>query len=67
MKRLIFFKFRVLFFLQPSLRICLPVPLYHCFGSVGGGIIMAVHGATVVFPSAGYDGRANLAALEKER
>ncbi|XP_037547592.1 medium-chain acyl-CoA ligase ACSF2, mitochondrial [Nematolebias whitei] len=52
---------------MPVLRICVPVPLYHCFGSVGGGIIMAVHGATAVYPSAGYNGAANLAAMESER
>ncbi|KAL3051844.1 hypothetical protein OYC64_001967 [Pagothenia borchgrevinki] len=52
---------------RPHTRICLPVPLYHCFGSVGGGICMAVHGVSVVFPSAGYDGKANLAAIESER
>lgn len=50
-----------------NVRICLPVPLYHCFGSVGGGIIMALYGSTVVFPSTGYDGRANLRAIEKEK
>uniref|UniRef100_A0A8C7G379 Medium-chain acyl-CoA ligase ACSF2, mitochondrial n=1 Tax=Oncorhynchus kisutch TaxID=8019 RepID=A0A8C7G379_ONCKI len=48
-------------------RVCLPVPMYHCFGSVGGGIVMATHGITLVFPSTGYDGRANLAAMESER
>uniref|UniRef100_A0A1A7W9I6 Medium-chain acyl-CoA ligase ACSF2, mitochondrial n=2 Tax=Iconisemion striatum TaxID=60296 RepID=A0A1A7W9I6_9TELE len=48
-------------------RICLPVPLYHCFGSVGGGIVLAVHGCSLVFPSAGYNGKSNLAALESER
>ncbi|XP_071368092.1 medium-chain acyl-CoA ligase ACSF2, mitochondrial isoform X1 [Centroberyx affinis] len=52
---------------RPHTRICLPVPLYHCFGSVGGGMCMAVHGVSLVFPSAGYDGRANLAAMESER
>ncbi|KAF3704100.1 Acyl-CoA synthetase family member 2, mitochondrial [Channa argus] len=52
---------------RPHLRICLPVPLYHCLGSVGGGMCMAVHGVSLVFPSAGYDGKANLAALESER
>uniref|UniRef100_A0A9J7Y3M4 Medium-chain acyl-CoA ligase ACSF2, mitochondrial n=2 Tax=Cyprinus carpio TaxID=7962 RepID=A0A9J7Y3M4_CYPCA len=50
-----------------NVRICLPVPLYHCFGSVGGGMVMAVHGSTVVFPSTGYDGHANLVAVEKEK
>ncbi|KAK3529610.1 hypothetical protein QTP70_032030 [Hemibagrus guttatus] len=48
-------------------KVCLPVPLYHCFGSVGGGIVMAVHGPTLVFPSTAYDGRANLAAIQNEK
>ncbi|XP_041829387.1 medium-chain acyl-CoA ligase ACSF2, mitochondrial [Melanotaenia boesemani] len=52
---------------RPHTRVCVPVPLYHCFGSVGGGIVMAVHGVTLVFPSAGYSGKANLAAMESER
>uniref|UniRef100_A0A3Q3LCV5 Medium-chain acyl-CoA ligase ACSF2, mitochondrial n=1 Tax=Mastacembelus armatus TaxID=205130 RepID=A0A3Q3LCV5_9TELE len=52
---------------RPNTRICLPVPLYHCFGSVGGGVCMGVHGTSLIFPSAGYDGKANLAALESER
>lgn len=46
---------------------CLPVPMYHCFGSVGGGMVMALHGVTLVYPSSGYDGRANLEAIEKEK
>lgn len=57
----------ILFSLQKNVRICLPVPLYHCFGSVGGGMVMAVHGTTVIFPSTGYDGHANLVAIEKEK
>ncbi|TNN40596.1 Acyl-CoA synthetase family member 2, mitochondrial [Liparis tanakae] len=52
---------------NPLNRLCVPVPLFHCFGSVGGSLCMAVHGVTVVFPSAGYDGKANLAAMESER
>ncbi|CAL8382201.1 unnamed protein product [Gadus morhua 'NCC'] len=52
---------------KPKVRICLPVPMYHCFGSVGGGMSMAVHGTSLVFPTAGYDGRANLAAAESEK
>ncbi|KAK6329251.1 hypothetical protein J4Q44_G00012290 [Coregonus suidteri] len=52
---------------RSQVRVCLPVPMYHCFGSVGGGIVMATHGITLVSPSTGYDGRANLAAMESER
>uniref|UniRef100_A0A8C1UP42 Medium-chain acyl-CoA ligase ACSF2, mitochondrial n=1 Tax=Cyprinus carpio TaxID=7962 RepID=A0A8C1UP42_CYPCA len=62
-----FFGLRIGFNWKKNVRICLPVPLYHCFGSVGGGMVMAVHGSTVVFPSTGYDGHANLVAVEKEK
>ncbi|XP_036446464.1 medium-chain acyl-CoA ligase ACSF2, mitochondrial-like isoform X1 [Colossoma macropomum] len=53
--------------LRPNVRVCVPVPMYHCFGSVLGGVCMAVHGITLVFPSAVYDGQANLEAIQKER
>ncbi|XP_070846535.1 medium-chain acyl-CoA ligase ACSF2, mitochondrial [Chaetodon trifascialis] len=52
---------------KPHSCICLPVPMYHCFGSVGGGMCMAVHGISLVFPSAAYSGKAIPAALESER
>jgi len=47
--------------------VCVPVPMYHCFGSVLGGMCMALHGITLVFPSTGYDGRANLEAIQNEK
>ncbi|KAG7280671.1 hypothetical protein CRUP_023290 [Coryphaenoides rupestris] len=43
-----FFGTRMGYSWRPQTRICLPVPMYHCFGSVGGGMCMAVHGSTVV-------------------
>lgn len=49
------------------MRVCVPVPMYHCFGSVLGGMCMAVHGITLVFPSAAYDAQANLEAIQKEK
>ncbi|KAG5279180.1 hypothetical protein AALO_G00074960 [Alosa alosa] len=52
---------------RPEVRVCVPVPLYHCFGSVLGGMCMALHGVTLVFPSKGYDGLANLEAIQNER
>ncbi|XP_061079433.1 medium-chain acyl-CoA ligase ACSF2, mitochondrial-like isoform X2 [Conger conger] len=52
---------------RPQVRACVPVPLYHCFGSVVGALNMAQHGITLVFPSTAYDGRANLEAIQKER
>ncbi|XP_061562054.1 medium-chain acyl-CoA ligase ACSF2, mitochondrial isoform X5 [Phycodurus eques] len=58
---------RVGFDWRPATRVCLPVPLYHCFGSVGGGICMAVHGLSLVFPSPEYSGKDNLAAMQSEK
>uniref|UniRef100_A0A3Q3G767 Medium-chain acyl-CoA ligase ACSF2, mitochondrial n=1 Tax=Labrus bergylta TaxID=56723 RepID=A0A3Q3G767_9LABR len=52
---------------RPQVRVCVPVPMYHCFGSVAGGMCMAVHGVTLVFPSAGYNSQANLAAIQSEK
>ncbi|XP_053530850.1 medium-chain acyl-CoA ligase ACSF2, mitochondrial isoform X2 [Ictalurus punctatus] len=52
---------------RTNVRVCVPVPLYHCFGSVLSGMCMAVHGITLVFPSTAYDGQANLEAIEKEK
>uniref|UniRef100_A0A8C9WLY3 Medium-chain acyl-CoA ligase ACSF2, mitochondrial n=1 Tax=Scleropages formosus TaxID=113540 RepID=A0A8C9WLY3_SCLFO len=62
-----FIGLRLGFHWRPQVRVCLPVPLYHTFGSVGGGVAMGVHGATLIFPSTGYDSRANLEAIQKER
>ena len=36
-------------------RLCVPVPLYHCFGMVLSNLACVVHGATIVYPSAGFD------------
>ncbi|MBP7705066.1 MAG: AMP-binding protein [Caulobacter sp.] len=48
-------------------RLCIPVPLYHCFGMVMGNLACTVHGATMVYPSEGFDALAVLTAVEKER
>lgn len=52
---------------RPVVRVCVAVPLYHCFGSVLGGMCMAVHGVTLVFPSSGYDSHRNLEAIQNEK
>uniref|UniRef100_A0A8C4HVY4 Medium-chain acyl-CoA ligase ACSF2, mitochondrial n=1 Tax=Dicentrarchus labrax TaxID=13489 RepID=A0A8C4HVY4_DICLA len=52
---------------RPQVRICVPVPMYHCFGSVLGGMNMAVHGVTLVFPATGYNSQANLEAIQNEK
>jgi len=48
-------------------RICLPVPLYHCFGMVMGNLAAASHGSCVVLPAPGFDPEATLRAVERER
>ncbi|XP_033646338.1 medium-chain acyl-CoA ligase ACSF2, mitochondrial-like isoform X1 [Asterias rubens] len=47
--------------------VCLPVPLYHCSGSVLGTLCGMVHGATCVFPATGYDVEATLRAVSTEK
>jgi fatty-acyl-CoA synthase len=53
--------------LTPEDRICIPVPLYHCFGCVLGTLCCAVSGAAMVFPREGFDPAATLQAIETER
>jgi fatty-acyl-CoA synthase len=53
--------------LGPADRLCIPVPLYHCFGMVMGNLACVVHGATMVYASEGYDPLAVLQAVEAER
>ncbi|NIW24823.1 MAG: AMP-binding protein, partial [Gammaproteobacteria bacterium] len=48
-------------------RLCIPVPMYHCFGMVLGTLLCATHGAAMVFPSAGFDPGAVLESIESER
>jgi fatty-acyl-CoA synthase len=48
-------------------RICLPVPFYHCFGMVMGNLAATSHGAAIVIPSAGFEPRAALEAVSRER
>jgi len=48
-------------------RLCIPLPMYHCFGMVLGTLLCATHGAAIVFPSASFDPAAALDAIEAER
>ncbi len=47
--------------------LCIPVPLYHCFGMVLGVLVCLVTRATMVFPGAAFDPAMVLAAVERER
>src|SRR5205085_3574370 len=48
-------------------RLCIPVPLYHCFGMVLGVLVAAASGATMVFPGEGFDAGETLDALTRHR
>ncbi|QOZ77926.1 AMP-binding protein [Bradyrhizobium sp. CCBAU 53351] len=48
-------------------RLCIPVPLYHCFGMVLAVLACVSTGATMVFPGEAFDPAAVLAAVSEER
>jgi fatty-acyl-CoA synthase len=52
---------------EPGDRLCIPVPLYHCFGMVMGCLAAVTHGATMVFPAPAFEPEATLAAAAAER
>ena len=47
-------------------RLCIPVPLYHCFGMVMGNLACVTHGATAVFPADAFDPKITLATVAEE-
>ena len=52
--------------LAPGDRLCVPVPLYHCFGMVLGVLAAITHGATIVLPAAVHDPASTLLAVQEE-
>ena len=48
-------------------RLCIPVPLYHCFGMVMGVLGCVTKGAAMVFPGEGFDAVRTLEAVTAER
>ena len=48
-------------------RVCIPVPLYHCFGMVMGNMMCVAYGAAMVYPGEGFDPLDVLRAVEDER
>ncbi|RQS73521.1 AMP-binding protein [Burkholderia sp. Bp8963] len=47
--------------------LCIPVPLYHCFGMVLAVLACVSTGAAMVFPGEAFDPVATLAAVSEER
>jgi fatty-acyl-CoA synthase len=48
-------------------RVCIPVPLYHCFGMVLGNLACMTHGAAMVFPGEGFEPLSVLETIAAER
>jgi fatty-acyl-CoA synthase len=46
-------------------RLCIPVPLYHCFGMVLGVLCCTAVGASMVFPGESFDAEATLSAVAR--
>jgi fatty-acyl-CoA synthase len=61
------------FFIGESLRlssadrICIPVPLYHCFGMVLGNLACITHGSAMIYPAAAFEPLSVLRTIEQER
>jgi fatty-acyl-CoA synthase len=53
--------------LTPQDRLCIPVPLYHCFGMVLGNLACTTHGTAMVYPGEGFDPLATLQTVAEER
>src|SRR5947209_9049484 len=48
-------------------RLCIPVPLYHCFGMVMGNLGCGTHGAAMIYPAEGFDPLSVLQAVQDEK
>tara|TARA_B110000305_G_scaffold185465_2_gene206411 strand:+ start:14 stop:1678 length:1665 start_codon:yes stop_codon:yes gene_type:complete len=52
---------------SPSDILCIPVPMYHCFGMVLGTLVCVAHGATMVLPCEVFDPGLVLQAVQDEK
>ena len=48
-------------------RLCIPVPLYHCFGMVMGSLGCVATGTTMIFAAEAFDPQSTLAAIAAEK
>ena len=51
----------------PEDKVCIPVPLYHCFGMVIGNLACVTHGSAMVLPGEGFDPLATLETVAEEQ
>lgn len=48
-------------------RVCISVPLFHCFGMVMGNLACITHGATMVYPAGVFNPLESLKAMQNEK
>ncbi|MCL2726705.1 MAG: AMP-binding protein [Polyangiaceae bacterium] len=53
--------------LTPEDRVCIPVPLYHCFGMVLGNLACFTHGSTIIYPNDAFDPLTVLETVQAEK
>lgn len=53
--------------LGPQDRVCISVPLFHCFGMVMGNLACITHGSVMIYPSAVFNPLDSLKAIQQER
>ena len=53
--------------LTPQDRVCISVPLFHCFGMVMGNLACITHGSTMVYPSAVFNPLDSLKTIQQEK
>ncbi|MCL2656432.1 MAG: AMP-binding protein [Betaproteobacteria bacterium] len=53
--------------LGPQDRLCIPVPLYHCFGMVLGNLACLTHGSAIIYPNDAFDPLTVLEAVQAEK
>ena len=46
-------------------NVCIPVPLFHCFGLVLGTLAGLTHGSEVIYPSEFFEAETVMKAVEK--
>ena len=52
---------------SPDDRLCVPVPLYHCFGMVLSNIAALTHGAALIYPDEAFEPLTVLQTIEAEQ
>jgi len=47
-------------------KLCIPIPLYHCFAMVLGSLLCVAKGAAAIYPSDSFDAKTTLDVIEQE-